>query len=503
MPALRWSIAAVLLVGTAALVAPRLWSGTGDRLGTESPVATARFLEGRDQLRRLEVESACSSLAASIDADPAFAMARFEYGHALVWAGDRKGGLAQIRRADSLAHESGLTTDLERLVIGLAASRLDEDQARQAELYRELVAEYPHHPESLRIQAQHALDQGDPSRARQLFREVLRADPDRVEIHNTLGYLALRQGRYEDAVASFKRYAYFAADAANPHDSLGEAYLWTGRYHESIEQYQEALRIDPSFVSSVVGASEALAVTGQFRLARKLLDNFTELFSRRGQEATRELRALQIDYLAEDWAQVVERARKLREQPGLADAETGIRLWADTFAAVSLAELGRREESAELASAVDGQLDALLARIDVDDLESREELQLLRASLHCRLAVLAGRPATHELAELRGLIEASTRQPHRLLPYQGVLVESLYEAGLDAEALAFAPRVLAFNPHHPRTLLVGAEAAARLRDRDTALDFLRRYLDVMQEADDSHPRVMRARQLLDQLAPSS
>ena len=84
------------------------------------------------------------------------------------------------------------------------------------------------------------------------------------------------------------------------------------------------------------------------------------------------------------------------------------------------------------------------------------------------MALIQGRAAARELAALRGLIEASTHKPHRLLPYQGVLIQSLYEAGLDGEALEIAPRVLAFNPNHPRTLLVSAQAESRLRNRDAA-----------------------------------
>lgn len=504
MSALRWSVAAILLIAVAALAIPRIWSESEEPLGTASPVAAAHFRQGQAELRRLEVDAARASLGAAVEVDPGFAMAHFELGHALVWLGHREDGLAEILLADSLAQEPGLTTELERLVIGFAAAELDEDPARAQGCFDRLVQDHARHPESLRVQARRAMADADLVRARQLYRQVLEADPDRVEIHNTLGYLALQEGRYEDAVAEFKRYAYFAADSANPHDSLGEAYLWTGRYHESIDQYQEALRIDPSFLSSVVGVTDALAVTGQTRLARKILDNFDQLFAQRGQESTRQIKALQVDYLAEDWLAVLERAERLRGDDGAyADFEPGLRLWLNALYAIGLAELGRPTEADAVVAEVEANIEALFGRLDEKSAEAREELQLLQASLHCRIALLEGRAAAHELAALRGLIEASTRQPHRLLPYQGVLVQSLYDAGLDAEALEFAPRILAFNPHHPRTLLVSAEAEARRRNRDAALDYLRRYLEVMEKADESHPRVRRARELLDRLAPSS
>ncbi|RKZ12377.1 hypothetical protein DRQ32_03830, partial [bacterium] len=260
---------------------------------------------------------------------------------------------------------------------------------------------------------------------------------------------------------------------------------------------------DRSCLSSVAGATEDLSVTGQFRLGRKFLDGFAALFEQRNQEARRQVKSLQIDYLAEQWQEVATRTLRLRaDEEGFAKTEPGMRLWTNTLGSLALAELGRRDDASALIAEVEADIDQFITELDGES-DIREELQLLRASLHCRLALLEGRPAARELAALRGLLEASTRQPHRLLPYQGVLLQCLHEAGLDAEALEFAPQILAFNPHHPRTLLVSAQAHARARNRVEALDYLQRYLTVMKDADETHPRVVTARKLLDRLVPSS
>jgi tetratricopeptide (TPR) repeat protein len=504
MPVLRWTLAVGLLIAAVAFAAPLFWTESTEPIGTESELAAEQFRLGSGHLRRMEVEEARSALEKSIEVDPAFAMAHFELGHALLWLNERTKGREQILLADSLAHAPGATTELERLVIGIAAGPLQDDQAKAEDYYDRLERDYADHPLSLRAQAQRAMADGDQVRARRLYLAVLDADPSRVEVHNTLGYMALEEGLYEEAVSSFKRYVYFADDSANPHDSLGEAFLWTGRYHESIEQFRIALEIDPSFLSSVLGATDALAVTGQFTLARKFLSSFEELFERRGEWGMKEVRSLQVDYMAEAWADVAARTGLLRaDQEAFAEMEPGLRLWVNTLGAIGLTELGRNDEARALIDEAETSFEYLLSRIDSDDLRVRENLQLLRASLHCRIAIVEGRSAAKELAQLRGLIEASTLQPHRLLSFQGVLIESLYDAGLDAEALEFAPRVLAFNPNHPRTLLVSAKAEARQRNRETALDYLSRSLEVMRQADESHVRVDRARQLYDRLAPSS
>jgi tetratricopeptide (TPR) repeat protein len=503
MPALRWTLPAILLVAVAALAAPRIFEAPDDSIGTLSAKAAEQFRVGSAHLRRLEVDAAQTSLKAAIETDPAFAMAHYELGHTLIWLNERESGRSEILVADSLAHTPGATTELERLVIGHAAARMLDEKARVEDYYEQLTRNYAGHPLTLRIQAQRAAQEGDPVRARELYLAVLDADPDRVEVHNTLGYMALQEGQYEDAVASFKRYAYFARESANPHDSLGEAFMWTGRYHESIEQYGAALKIDPSFLSSVIGASDALTVTGQFQLARKFLHRFEGLFERRNQEDAREIKLLQVAYQAEEWEEVTSIVQRLRTDTEFASFEPGLRLWANTLGAIAMAELGRNEGADPLVDEAEKAFDYFLNELDDSGSALREDLQLLRASLQCRMALIQGRSAAHELASLRGLIEASTHKPHRLLPYQGVLIQSLYEAGLDADALEIAPQVLGFNPNHPRTLLVCAQAENRLRNRDAALDYLDRYLDVMRDADESHPRVRLARQLHTKLSPSS
>jgi hypothetical protein len=121
--------------------------------------------------------------------------------------------------------------------------------------------------------------------------------------------------------------------------------MWTGRYHESVEQYLIALKIDPSFLSSVIGASDALSVTGQFHTARKLLAIHEELFARRNQQDTREIKLLQVAYQAEEWAEVVTNVERLRVEKGFASYEPGLRLWANTLGAIAMAELGRTEDA--------------------------------------------------------------------------------------------------------------------------------------------------------------
>ncbi|MBN1825540.1 MAG: PD40 domain-containing protein [Candidatus Eisenbacteria bacterium] len=87
-----------------------------------------------------------------------------------------------------------------------------------------------------------------------LYRELRRRWPDYYDfgpdLLNAAGY-RLMQERLDAALALFRLNAELYPDVANTHDSLGEALVETGRREEAIDEYREALRIDPTFSSSI------------------------------------------------------------------------------------------------------------------------------------------------------------------------------------------------------------------------------------------------------------
>ena len=133
----------------------------------------------------------------------------------------------------------------------------------------------------------------------------------------------------------------------------------------------------------------------------------------------------------------------------------------------------------------------------------REELELLEASLRAFLAVRIDVDAAARLADLRGLIEASGRRPHRLLPYRTSLSDALYEYGLYEEAIEVAQDLLAFNPRYPHANLIACKSYLRLHRREEALPHLQSYLEMMRLADEDHAEVAEARRILQQVMPSS
>jgi len=89
------------------------------------------------------------------------------------------------------------------------------------------------------------------------------ADPDLFIAEsdiNTFGYSLLRRRQVNEAIEVLKLNVEAYPQSANVYDSLGEAYMLRGEKEKAIENYQRALKIDPTMES----AKQALVkLTGQ------------------------------------------------------------------------------------------------------------------------------------------------------------------------------------------------------------------------------------------------
>lgn len=81
---------------------------------------------------------------------------------------------------------------------------------------------------------------------------------------NVRGYSLLESGDVEEALTEFEGAADRSPNEANAWDSLGEGYLANDRADRSLEAYSRALAIAPSFASSQIGRSVALAALGRY-----------------------------------------------------------------------------------------------------------------------------------------------------------------------------------------------------------------------------------------------
>jgi tetratricopeptide (TPR) repeat protein len=110
------------------------------------------------------------------------------------------------------------------------------------------------------------LPRGPGDRRRELQEAVIEhrldKNPDDFEAHMNLGAIELARLNAQTAVTELREAVRIDATRPEPHNMLGLALASTGRNTEAIEQYVQALRLRPSFVSARFNLAIALAKAG-------------------------------------------------------------------------------------------------------------------------------------------------------------------------------------------------------------------------------------------------
>jgi tetratricopeptide (TPR) repeat protein len=108
-------------------------------------------------------------------------------------------------------------------------------------------------------------ESGDWESAAAEFKQVLAERPDNEKAHKHLGEVfelwgddLLKAARYDQAQLRYRQALAYRPDDAELHTSLGEAYLQLGHPSEARQQFEAAVKIDPTFQP----AQKALATVG-------------------------------------------------------------------------------------------------------------------------------------------------------------------------------------------------------------------------------------------------
>ncbi len=89
------------------------------------------------------------------------------------------------------------------------------------------------------------------------YQASLAIKPNQPAIHARIGRILTGMHRLPEAVEEFSQAVQFATADANAHDDLGVALFQVGAYEKAVEQFNDAIRIDPSYE----GAKRNLALT--------------------------------------------------------------------------------------------------------------------------------------------------------------------------------------------------------------------------------------------------
>ncbi|MFA5083712.1 MAG: tetratricopeptide repeat protein, partial [Hydrogenophilaceae bacterium] len=130
--------------------------------------------------------------------------------------------------------------------------------------------------------------QGDNHSAIDIYKKSLRADPSSDSTHTALANLFYSDGRYTEARDEYEQAVKVNPSAANRY-SLGQGYLATGQYAEAVQQFQKVHDMAPLEPNGDFGLGQAYARQGRssdavsaFQRAIDLQPDYLDAYSEMG-----------------------------------------------------------------------------------------------------------------------------------------------------------------------------------------------------------------------------
>jgi len=150
-------------------------------------------------------------------------------------------------------------------MFNLAVQRHQAGQFADAELlYRQILAQNPHHPDALHLMGVLAYQAGQFEPAMKLIQSAIHARHDASAYHCNLGLSLAAAGRYEPAIAAFQTCLVLDPSAHDAVFNLGNVLRRVGRYADAIGAYQRALSLHPDHIGSLINMGSVLRLMGRF-----------------------------------------------------------------------------------------------------------------------------------------------------------------------------------------------------------------------------------------------
>ncbi|PXF57348.1 MAG: hypothetical protein C4B58_10155 [Deltaproteobacteria bacterium] len=108
--------------------------------------------------------------------------------------------------------------------------------------------------------------------AENIISELVRLDPRGIEAPYFRGHLALAQGRFADAVTAFRRAIHLGGPSDTIYFYLGLAQWLAGYVHQAQSSWQEALRLNPAFLQTLLHTAALEISLGEYVMADKTLE---------------------------------------------------------------------------------------------------------------------------------------------------------------------------------------------------------------------------------------
>ncbi len=135
--------------------------------------------------------------------------------------------------------------------------------AEAEEIYRQVLAQQPDHPDAIYGLGMIALQVGHHDMAVDLIRRAISLKPDHAEAHFNLGNLLNDRGQHDEAIAAYRQAIALRPNYAEAHGNLGNVLRAKGRLDEAIAAFRQAIAFKPNFAEAHSNLGISLREKGQ------------------------------------------------------------------------------------------------------------------------------------------------------------------------------------------------------------------------------------------------
>jgi tetratricopeptide (TPR) repeat protein len=229
---------------------------------TTSAKARELYQKGMADYENLYLERCNDDWRAAVKEDPNLAVA-------WAWIAFNSGNPQEI--AEARAHAKALLPKLnpgEQLMVGWIVKVQEGDYIEGISLMNDMLEMYPHDKHLFYLAGNWLMGEHGVDQAQHMMEKALALDKNFPAALNDLAYAYARDRAFDKALAAMDRYVALLPKEPNPQDSYGELLRMAGNFEGSLKHYQEALKIDPDFVTSQVGLGDTYALMGNQEQAR-------------------------------------------------------------------------------------------------------------------------------------------------------------------------------------------------------------------------------------------
>jgi len=233
---------------------------------TSSPKARALFEQAMQDYENLQLERANHKWRDASKADPNFALA---YAWIAFNGRDPVEASAARHKAKELIENA---SPGEKLMMQWIVSVQENNTLAGIAAMNDMLEMYPKDKRLYYLVGNWMMGVNGYQRAQKMFERALAIDKNYAAALNDIAYCFARNRDFGKAFGAMERYVALLPKEPNPQDSYGELSRMSGNYDAALEHYEQALKIDPGFISSQQGIADTYALMGDEKRARTEYD---------------------------------------------------------------------------------------------------------------------------------------------------------------------------------------------------------------------------------------